>query len=151
MSTQEIISLYLNAIAEAIKEDASAKGQKIPVASFRVDADQTSGRFYAADYFQYLVSGRGPGKFPPPEKMEEYIRNNLHILDSARDIYKNISIKSLAFLIGRKIAKKGTDIFEGKNPGIDLQGSIEGSMDNFLQMLAYYEALNVFTKIKQAA
>ena len=151
MRTQEIISAYLNAITEAIKEDASAKGQKIPVASFRVEADQVSGRLYAADYFQYLVAGRGPGKFPPPEKMEEYIRKNLHILDSARDIYRNISIKSLAFLIGRKIAKKGTDIYEGKAQGIDMQASIEGPMENFLQMLAYYEALNVFTKIKQAA
>lgn len=151
MTNQEIISSYLTAIQEAIKADASAKGQKIPVNSFRIEVTETSGQMYAADYFRYLVEGRGPGKQPPPEKMEEYVRNNLHILDSARDIYKNISVKSLAFLIGRKIAKKGTAIFDGKSPGVDLQGSIQAPMEDFLKTLAYWQALNVTTKIKQAA
>jgi len=149
--TSEIISLYLKAVTEAIKADALAKDQKIPVSSFRIEVDEKGGRLYAADYFKYIVEGRGPGKAPPPDKMEEWLRKNLHVLDSARDIYDKISLKSLAFLIGRKIAKEGTDVFQGKKQKIDIPGSITVPMDEFLQQLAYWKALNVIDKIRKAA
>lgn len=151
MLTSEIISIYLNAVVERIKQDAADKDQKIPVSSFRIEVDEQSGRLYAADYFRYIALGRGPGKAPPPEKMEEFIRKNLHILDSARDIYRNISMKSLAFLIGRKIAKVGTDVYQGKKPKLDMQASIEGPMEDMLKTIAYYRALNVLNKLRTAA
>lgn len=150
MLTRDIITAYLNAILEGIKQDATAKGQKIPVSSFRIVVTDESGELIGADYFKYLVKGRGPGKFPPPDKMLEAVRRNPQMLDDARAIYENITEKNLAFLIGRKIAREGTDIYKGKKPGIDLQGAIDGPKENFLQQLAYYETLNIATKLRAA-
>lgn len=151
LSTQEIISQYLTRITDGIKSDAASKNQKIPASSFRVEADAISGRLYAADYFKYLVTGRGPGKQPPPAKMLAFVEANPDILAEARKVFKNISEKSLAYLIGRKIGREGTDIYQGKKPGIDLNGAIESSREDFLRQLAYYEALNVAGAIKETA
>jgi hypothetical protein len=151
MLTSEIISHYLNAVTEGIKQDASSKNQKIPVSSFREEVSEIGGKLYVADYFKYIIQGRGPGKFPPPEKMLEHVQKNPDMLQEARKIFKYITEKGLAYLIGRKIATHGTDVFMGKKPAIDLEAAIEAPMEDFLKMLAYYEALNVFNKIKQAA
>lgn len=150
LTTNEIVAEYLTRVKDGIIADAESKSQKIPVKSFRVESIQFEGRLYAADYFKYLVTGRGPGKRPPPDKMLKFVQDNPQILEEARKIFKNISEKSLAFLIGRKIGRQGTDIFTGKKQGIDLEGAINAPKEEFLQRLAYHEALNVAGKIKQA-
>ncbi len=73
-----------------------------------------------ADYYKYIDSGRGPGKFPPPEVIANWIKNKqLSIiqkssLKSIKSRSKTLSalsqqsqLKSLSFLIGRKIARDG--------------------------------------------
>jgi hypothetical protein len=151
MLTSEIISHYLNKVTEGIKSDAAAKSQKIPVSSFRVEADSQVGRLFGADYFKYLVTGRGPGKQPPPDKMLKFVQDNPDILAEARQRFKYITEKGLAYLIGRKIGREGTDIFTGKKPGIDLEGAINAPMEDFLKQLAYHEALNIGGQIREAA
>lgn len=150
MTTQEIISEYLSKIQQGIKDDAAAKNQKIPVSSFRIEATETQGKLYAAHYFQYLVTGRGPGKFPPPDVMEDYVKANPAMLEDARRIWKYINEKGLAFLIGRKIARYGTDIFTGRKQGIDLVGIVEGAREDFLQKVAYHQAVRVGEEIHDA-
>lgn len=54
----------------------------------------------AKDYFKYFDEGRPAGKFPPPAKLQEWVKHNLRVPEK--------DVKSLAFLIGRKIAKFGT-------------------------------------------
>lgn len=55
------------------------------------------------DYWQYIENGRRPGKFPPMNKIINWVK------------YKNIipnpgtTVNQLAFLIGRKIAKFGIE------------------------------------------
>lgn len=146
MLTSEIIKAYLDKVVDSIKADAVAKGQKIPQ-YFRVEVDEEGGRLWAADYFKYLVLGRGPGKFPPPDKMLDFVHKNPDILAEARTRFKNISEKSLAFLIGRKIAKKGTDIFLGKKPGINMLGAMEDNMTVLLQILIRNEAVKITTNL----
>lgn len=146
-NTTALSDFFLRCI-EGWKEDASAKNQKIPVSSFRFEADETSGVLYGADYFKYLVTGRGPGKFPPPDKMEDWVRANPDVLDRVRQVYKYITERQLGFLIGRKIAREGTDIFQGKKQGIDLLGVMEKNMPKLLEDLARNEVVRITTELK---
>lgn len=61
-----------------------------------------------------LVTGRRGGKAPPSEKIKEWVRIKLGIKDEKQ-------VKSVAFLITRKIAEKGTDIFTGKAKGLQFE------------------------------
>lgn len=146
-NTTALSDFFLRCI-EGWKEDAAAKNQKIPVSSFRFEADETSGVLYGADYFKYLVTGRGPGKFPPPDKMEDWVRANPDVLDRVRQVYKYITERQLGFLIGRKIAREGTDIFQGKKQGIDLLGVMEKNMPKLLEDLARNEVVRITTELK---
>lgn len=142
MLTQEAIKLYLDKTVEAIKADAQAKGQAIPD-GFRVEVTEEGGKLYAADYFKYLVLGRGPGKAPPPDKLLDWVSKQPETSG-----WREIEKKSLAYVIGQKIAKQGTDIFTGKRPGIDFLGSMEMNMPDLLKVIARNEALKVLTVFK---
>ena len=74
------------------------------------------------DYWKYVEEGRGPGKFPPLDKIEEWIRIKpvAPYPDSRGRVPSN---KQLAFLIGRKIAEEGT---EGRHL---LDNAIESTQD----------------------
>lgn len=74
------------------------------------------------DYWKYIEEGRGPGKFPPLDKIEEWIRIKpvAPYPDSQGRVPSN---KQLAFLIGRKIAEEGT---EGRHL---LDNAIESTQD----------------------
>lgn len=74
------------------------------------------------DYWKYVEEGRGPGKFPPLDKIEEWIRIKpvAPYPDSQGRVPSN---KQLAFLIGRKIAEEGT---EGRHL---LDNAIESTQD----------------------
>lgn len=151
MLTSQLILIYLNAVVEGLKADALVKDQKLPVNSIRIEVSEEKGTLYAPDYMQYIIEGRPPGKQPPPEAMLEYVRKNLHILDSARDIYRNISEQSLAYMIGRKIGRYGSDVYQGKKPKIDLNLVIQAQLPDFLKQLAFWEAFNIAKKIRQVA
>ncbi len=149
MLAQEIISKYFDTVIEGLKADAADKGQKIPT-SFRKDVDASGGRLYAPDYFKYLIYGRGPGKFPPPSSMLEHVKNNPEILQDAKRIWKYITEKGLAYIIGRKISIQGTDIYTGKKQGIDLVGVMEASMPDLLKGIAANEVINIGTVLKSS-
>jgi len=70
--------------------------------------------------------GRKPGKFPPIQMIRNWI-------DSKGIQPTDISKDSLAFLIARKIARKGTDIFMNKRVGISLDEAIAKNEPEFLK------------------
>lgn len=148
-NTDSIKEFFLK-FEEGLIKEAAVKNQKIPVSSFRFEADETGGQFWAADYLKYLVTGRGPGKFPPPTKMLEWVQANPDVLERARQTYKYLTAKGLAFLIGRKIANEGTDIFTGKKQGIDLLGVLDENMKELLAQLARNEVVKIATDLKNA-
>lgn len=57
-------------------------------------------------YWKYVEYGRGPGKFPPMNKIAEWIRIK-PVVPYPNDKGKLPTIKQLAFLISRKIATEG--------------------------------------------
>lgn len=144
----DVIREFFDRVIEGLKNDASSKNQKIPVSSLRAETTETTGNLYAADYFKYLIYGRGQGKGPPIEAMQQYVDMNPEILERAKQTFKYLTRDGLAFLIGRKIAQNGTDIFEGKKQGIDLLGVIEKEMPELLQQLAKGEVVRISQALK---
>lgn len=60
-----------------------------------------------ASYWDYVEKGRKAGKFPPPNKIAEWIRvKPIKPYPNARG--KLPSVSQLTYLIGRKIAREGT-------------------------------------------
>ena len=150
MGNKSSINDYLLKVIDGIAKDATAKGQKIPIDKMRTEADELGGKLWAPHYFQYLIYGRGPGGFPPPESMTMWVEKNPDVLERARQVYKNISAQSLGYLIGRKIAREGTDIYQGKRKGIDLLGVMEENMPELLQELMKNELVKIGTDLQSA-
>lgn len=150
-NTDSLTTFFLRVTAGLV-DDAAAKGQKIPVSSLRHESDEFGGVYFAADYFKYLIDnfGRGPGKFPPPDKMTAWVEANPDVLARAKQVYKYLTAQSLGFLIGRKIANEGTDIYSGKKEGIDLLGVMEKNMPELLTSLGRNELHKVATQLQSA-
>jgi hypothetical protein len=72
--------------------------------SVRYDIKDNVLRVYALDYIYYIKHGRKPGKKPPLKAIEDWI--------DAKGLIYDISKRSLAFLIQRKIAEEGTTIYQ---------------------------------------
>ena len=62
--------------------------------------------FQAPSYWQYANYGRGPGKFPPPDKIEDWIVRR-KITPYPTKSGKTPTRKQLTYLISRKIAREG--------------------------------------------
>lgn len=59
------------------------------------------------DYWTYVENGRGPGKFPPVDKIEEWVERKP--VQPYPDVNgRTPTVQQLSFLIGRKIAEQGT-------------------------------------------
>lgn len=62
--------------------------------------------FNAPEYWRWANYGRGPGKFPPPDRIEDWIKRR-KISPTPTKGGRLPTTKQLAFLIGRKIAEEG--------------------------------------------
>jgi hypothetical protein len=105
---EDILARY-----EALKLRASGRFEK----ELENKTSGLTGLLIGSHYTEQLVSGRPPGKFPPLKFIEAWIR-----VKPIRRIAERISVSSLAFLIARKIAREGTEIF--KKGGSDLISSV---------------------------
>ncbi len=78
--------------------------------SIRIEVSETKEKINITskgiDYLYYLDQGRAPGKFPPVDKIYDWVIN------------KPVDINP--YLVGRKIAKEGTAIFRNRSKGIML-------------------------------
>lgn len=73
-----------------------------------IGEDWYSVKISLEDYWTYVENGRGPGKFPPPPAIKNWIQVkpvNPYPLANG----KTPSVEQLAFLIGRKISREGTE------------------------------------------
>jgi hypothetical protein len=150
MANADALKEFFTRVISGLGQDAAAKGQKFPVDKLRFEADEISASLIGPHYVEYLFYGRGPGKFPPPDKMTEWVEANPDVLDRAKKVFKYITSQQLGYLIGRKIAREGTDIFTGKKPGIDLLGVMDQSMAELLKELAKNEAVKIATELRSA-
>ena len=114
MTTQQILQQEFDSLAREMKLKHIQLGMKASgrwIESIEVVATPVSGTILGEHYTEFLVDGRGPGKYPPIDVIRKWI------LDKGVRV-RDISINSLAFLIARKIHKEGTKYF--KQGGTDL-------------------------------
>lgn len=106
-----------------------------------------------ADYWQYLEGGRGPGKFPPVDKIKEWIEVK-PVNPTPLSNGKTPSVEQLSFLISRKIANEGTEgkpFFEpAKEQTIrefedKINQAIEEDVSNFILELVEKEMRDIFS------
>lgn len=150
MENKDALSQFFEKVIAGLKDDAASKGQKFPVSSLEHKEDDTGGQLLGADYIKYLIFGRSPGGFPPPDKMLDFVKSNPEIYASAQQQFANITEKGLAFLIGRKLARDGSDIYQGKKQGIDFLGVMEENMPELLKTLTQNEAIKIVTNLRSA-
>lgn len=101
----QFVQKYKNTIQQT-GHRATGKLQETITYSFQYDGRNLRLILNMEDYYKYLESGRKSGKFPPVDKILEWIRIKPVI---PRDKNGKLpTTNQLAYLIGRKIATKGT-------------------------------------------
>lgn len=100
----EIVAQYKDNLSN---NDHIASGKLRDSITFnvRMEDDYAAITINLEDYWKYIENGRGPGRFPPPDKILQWIRVK-NILPTEIN-GKLPTEKQLAYLIGRKISEKG--------------------------------------------
>lgn len=139
-------------------QESALAGSFKPV--FKIQGNTMVWRLEAAGYWRYVESGRGTGKQPPPKAMEKMVRgmeskNGFLAIEEAKK-YKKLkttdrkikkksrkaeyeqAVKSLAFIMGRAIGKKGT-IKRFGYKGTDFVSTVlnDGRIDMLSKNIAY--------------
>ena len=145
-NAEKILTLWGVEVAEGMKEaqiaiDAVASGASLE--AYEVLVKRNDIEVLIAEYVSFLIVGRGPGGFPPPEDIVEWIQ--------ARGIVpEDMTLNQLAFLIGRKIAERGTDIYEGTAPGIPLDQIVETAFDKIESEAEFLLAVQANEDLKKS-
>lgn len=106
MTTEEILKEELEDLVTDLIKAYDQKGMRSSgqwADELEVRVRTNTAAIYGIDYSEQLEFGRKAGKRPPVEVIEQWIVDK-GIADS---IDREISIKSLAFLIARKIGNEG--------------------------------------------
>jgi hypothetical protein len=101
----ELESLRNDMIDNYVQLGMRASGKWVEELAVDVVAtgNRLMGSITGAHYTYQLVNGRKPGKMPPVKMIEQWLKNK-----GIRPRQKNMKLRSLAFLIARKIAQLGT-------------------------------------------
>jgi hypothetical protein len=124
MIREEAVQIFLNKVRLAYVDDQKAKGivsSGKSAESLKTTVSPTLGQLLGAAYFTQQKLGRRPGKFPPIEAIIQWLKDK-KTFNVEGD--KGPSLKSLAFLIARKISKQGTDIYLKKRPALSVEDKI---------------------------
>ena len=138
-STLEIVRRRIVGDMNINNRNASKKFIK----SLDIKELRTGGQLIGEDYGQQLITGRKPGKFPPIKSIQQWIE--------AKGLTLNkITKEGLAFVIARKIAKKGTDIFRHKKPGLNVKGIMDDVEPHLKDQLIQAGKIEIKTAIAKA-
>lgn len=107
--------------------------------SLRVEKSSFNVKVFAISYLEFLDRGRGPGKFPPVNKMREWVKSKLGIDDN-----------SIAYLIGKKISEEGTNIYRNKSKGIEFDQKVENMIKRINERLPAAIKLDVQNQLRGA-
>lgn len=73
-----------------------------------IGEDEYTVKISLADYWKYVEEGRGPGKYPPPDAIRNWIEVK-GIVPTPDLNGRTPSVEQLTFLISRKIANEGIE------------------------------------------
>lgn len=145
---QEALAQYAQAITDRYKQNLESSGRRASgelISSVNskvtVNGNEYAIELNLEDYWYYVENGRGAGKFPPPDKILQWIKVK-PILPTPMSNGKLPTEKQLAFLIGRKIANEG---FEGTHDldntmkEVDYEQIIQDALD--MDMMEYVDEI----------
>lgn len=120
-----------------IRDNKIASGNLLNSIDYKVQYDDRAiwVELHLEDYYKWVENGRAPGKFPPPDKIMEWIRIKPIIPDDRGG--KLPTEQQLAFLIGRKIAEEGIE------PGNQLHNAMDGIYPQFEEKIDEAIALDI--------
>lgn len=109
--TQAILKNFAEEVIKDIKSKIpNVTGESAASLGYRIDETGLT-IFSSKKYFTVLETGRKPGKRPPIDVIEQWVRQ--------KPITSDISPRSLAFLIARKIGEEGSLLYrQGGNSGV---------------------------------
>lgn len=148
MTNLELCEQVLGSMLQKVIADQEEKGIRASGASARsleVVMNDAGGDITGFKYIGAQIEGRRPGKFPPIDDIISWIQH--------KGLQFDIAIESLAFLIARKIARFGTNIFSGDAPALFLKGIVQEGTAELAKGIAknsVEEILDVFRILKPA-
>ena len=109
---RELKSINKDLIENYIKLGMRASGRWADSLDYTIttSGNRIRGTITGEPYTRFLEEGRGAGGFPPIDVIARRIQD--------KGITSDIPIRSLAFLIARKIAREGTDYFQRGGTGL---------------------------------
>jgi len=124
---QKLTFEFLEKVKEQIIADQEEKG--ITASGESADSLQVievddGAKLVGSEHFFFQVHGRAPGRFPPKDEVLRWI-------DVKPITFSGIKRESLAFLIARKIAEQGTDIWRGIRAGLDIRTIVKEEAKTF--------------------
>ena len=107
----ECMEEYTEYLSEAVKKNMPTYYELRKNIVFNIEINSVTFEitFKAPEYWKYANFGRGPGKFPPPDKIDKWITRR-KITPFPTKSGRTPTRSQLVFLISRKIAREG---FEG--------------------------------------
>ena len=110
-----------------INDDRIATGDLLNSVEYIIEKDdrQIEVSLQLKEWWKYVEHGRKPGKFPPPDKILEWVKIK-PVLPYPDKNNKLPTPNQLAYLIGRKIATKGIEA------GNQLQETLDEINDRFM-------------------
>lgn len=151
MTTKEAITRFLGKVKTSYIEDQKAKnirgsGRSAKSITEKVTLD--NGQLFGPSYFIQQKVGRRPGKMPPVDAIIQWLedKKNFHVKDE-----RGPGLKGLAFAIAKKIAKTGTDIFQGKREGLSVEERLTDARKELAQDLKEVVKAQILEKIKPLA
>lgn len=120
-----------------IRDNKIATGNLLNSIDYKVDYNDRAiwVELHLEDYYKWVENGRGPGKFPPPDKILEWIRIKPVIPDDRGG--RLPTEQQLAYLIGKKIAEQGIE------PGNQLHNAMDDIYPQFEERIDEAIALDV--------
>jgi hypothetical protein len=150
MTRKEAIAAFFEKYRLALIEDQKGKNIRasgLSATTLRAESSDIMGRLFGKDYIHFQKVGRKPGGFPPIESIIQWIKDK-------KIPFEGIKIESLAFLIARKIAKSGTDIYIGKRPALSIEekvGEFKAELIRDILKIGKAEIVSALTKLKVTA
>ena len=120
-----------------IRDNKIATGNLLNSIDYKVQYDDRAiwVELHLEDYYKWVENGRAPGKFPPPDKILEWIRIKPIIPDDRGG--RLPTEQQLAYLIGKKIAEQGIE------PGNQLHNAMDDIFPQFEERIDEAIALDI--------
>lgn len=147
MSIEKTIYEAMQNLSANLSREVEEKGFVDTGAARKFDIEIRGNKIqlWGVGYFGVLVNGRAPGKFPPPDKILEYVhRNNIQIEIDGR----LLNDRQAAYVIGRSIALNGSLIYRGEKEGVDLENIVGDWEKDMLKKVGDEAVKNVMTELK---